>query len=169
MALPASASSGDSEAQVRNMAVLEKVHEGIQCGICYKIFHDCTALLPCLHSMCAGCIARWLSKKDTCPSCRLPVEDVRPNIVINGIIEGVLSVDPSHKREVRARLPETTGLFLLRAPKSVSAVRTGGVALTHQYRTAGRRYHEARRSSCRAPNARGSNQAAALRPSAKGR
>ena len=67
--------------------------------------HRCMALLPCLHSMCAGCAAQVLDKEERCPSCRIPVEGAKLNLVMRGLIEAVCAADPSRKRKVPPPLP----------------------------------------------------------------
>jgi len=62
--------------------------------------HRCTALLPCLHSMCAGCASKALAVSDRCPTCRAPVEGAQPNLAMRGMIESVCSAEPSRKRKV---------------------------------------------------------------------
>ena len=68
--------------------------------------HRCMALLPCLHSTCAGCAAKALAVSDRCPTCRAPVEGVQPNVSMRGLIEGVCTAEPLLARQ----LEDTTEL-----------------------------------------------------------
>ncbi|KAJ1493579.1 ankyrin repeat-containing domain protein, partial [Baffinella frigidus] len=76
------------------------VVEAMECSICIDTMHRCTALLPCLHSMCAGCAAKALAVSDRCPSCRAPVEGAQPNLAMRGMIESFCSAEPSRKRKI---------------------------------------------------------------------
>lgn len=68
--------------------------------------HRSTAVLPCLHSMCAGCLAKTLAVSDRCPSCRALVDGAQPNFAMRGLIESVCAAHPGpgRKRKVEETL-----------------------------------------------------------------
>ena len=62
--------------------------EQFDCGICYDTMHQPISLMPCLHNFCGGCFSDWMDKghKD-CPHCRMDVNEVRANAMMNSLIE----------------------------------------------------------------------------------
>ncbi|KAJ1485214.1 hypothetical protein T484DRAFT_1794401 [Baffinella frigidus] len=82
------------------------VNESMSCMICKSTMHRSTAVLPCLHSMCAGCLAKTLAVSDRCPSCRALVDGAQPNFAMRGLIESVCAAHPGpgRKRKVEETL-----------------------------------------------------------------
>ena len=68
------------------MATLDQRVRGDQvCAICFDAPVNKT-LLPCCSSMyCMGCITKWLSKKDHCPSCRAKEVSIRHAHVVSDV------------------------------------------------------------------------------------
>ena len=45
-----------------------------ECSICFETFHNSiVSTLECGHKFHYGCIHEWVSSKNTCPLCRMPV------------------------------------------------------------------------------------------------
>ena len=57
------------------------------CVICLESMKDNTMDLPCGHTFHKNCIDPWICKKNTCPCCRKPVNEILP-------IEEYLLMDP---------------------------------------------------------------------------
>ena len=53
---------------------------------------------PCLHCDCGGCYSEWMEKSDECPVCRLKVERISKNHLVNNLIESYLKEKPDKKR-----------------------------------------------------------------------
>lgn len=60
--------------------------------------YDCISLQPCLHSFCAGCYSEWMNKSDDCPICRLKVNRISKNHMVNNLIETYLKNNPNKQR-----------------------------------------------------------------------
>ncbi|XP_065892159.1 E3 ubiquitin-protein ligase CHFR-like [Dysidea avara] len=68
------------------------------CGICQEILHDCISLQPCMHSYCAGCYSGWMDRSNECPQCRLRVERISKNHIVNNLALSFLKAHPEKKR-----------------------------------------------------------------------
>ena len=60
--------------------------------------HRATALLPCMHMVCAGCASKSLARSDRCPSCRAEVTGVGNSAQMKGVVEAFFAARPSRKR-----------------------------------------------------------------------
>lgn len=57
-----------------NVAFFEKEED--KCAICLGDCENSSAMLPCSHVFCLGCIANWWISNSTCPFCRQNFEFV---------------------------------------------------------------------------------------------
>lgn len=55
--------------------------------------------MPCLHTFCGGCFSDWVSRQKDCPSCRVAVNEIKKNSLVNSLIENYLLLNPQLKRE----------------------------------------------------------------------
>ncbi|KAH9503915.1 hypothetical protein Btru_064136 [Bulinus truncatus] len=76
----------------------DTIAETLVCSICQELLHDCISLQPCMHSFCAGCYSDWMDRSDECPSCRLKVERINKNHIVNNLVEAYLKVKPDKRR-----------------------------------------------------------------------
>ncbi|XP_022102135.1 E3 ubiquitin-protein ligase CHFR-like [Acanthaster planci] len=76
----------------------EAMADNLICSICQDIFHDCISLQPCLHSFCAACYSSWMDLSKECPSCRVKVERISRNFIVNGLVEAFVKEHPDRKR-----------------------------------------------------------------------
>jgi len=60
--------------------------------------HRATALVPCMHNVCAGCASKHLARSSCCPSCRTPVTAIWGNLSMVAVVEGFLAARPGRKR-----------------------------------------------------------------------
>lgn len=51
-----------------------------------------------MHTFCAGCYSEWMEKSNLCPICRLEVERISKNHIVNNLIEAFLKADSNKKR-----------------------------------------------------------------------
>jgi len=72
--------------------------ENLTCTICSEIFHEAVSVQPCLHSFCAGCYSEWMDQSNECPICRLKVDRISKNHMLNNLIEVYLKNNPDKKR-----------------------------------------------------------------------
>ncbi|XP_062619679.1 E3 ubiquitin-protein ligase CHFR-like [Saccostrea cucullata] len=85
----------DSEAEAEKK---DEIEEALVCIICQEIMHDCVSLQPCMHTFCAGCYSGWMKRSSECPSCRLKVDRINKNHIVNNLIEAYLKEHPEKKR-----------------------------------------------------------------------
>ncbi|XP_059176210.1 E3 ubiquitin-protein ligase CHFR-like isoform X2 [Physella acuta] len=76
----------------------DAIAETLLCIICQGLLHDCISLQPCMHSFCSGCYSEWMEKSDECPSCRMKVERINKNHIVNNLVEAYLKVKPEKRR-----------------------------------------------------------------------
>ncbi|XP_019854831.1 PREDICTED: E3 ubiquitin-protein ligase CHFR-like [Amphimedon queenslandica] len=76
----------------------DSIEETLLCQICQEILHDCVSLQPCTHTYCAGCYSDWMSYSNECPSCRLKVERITKNFIVNNLVSAYLRSNPGKKR-----------------------------------------------------------------------
>lgn len=74
------------------------MEEVLVCIICQEIMHDCISLQPCMHTFCAGCYSDWMKRSPECPSCRMTVDRINKNHIVNNLIEAYLKEHPDKKR-----------------------------------------------------------------------
>ncbi|XP_033748053.1 E3 ubiquitin-protein ligase CHFR-like isoform X2 [Pecten maximus] len=77
----------------------DEIEEALICTICQELLHDCISLQPCMHSFCAGCYSDWMDKSNECPTCRMKVERINKNHIVNNLMEAYLKENPSKKRD----------------------------------------------------------------------
>ncbi|XP_021340674.1 E3 ubiquitin-protein ligase CHFR-like, partial [Mizuhopecten yessoensis] len=77
----------------------DEIEEALICTICQELLHDCISLQPCMHSFCAGCYSDWMDKSNECPTCRMKVERINKNHIVNNLIEAYLKENPNKKRD----------------------------------------------------------------------
>ena len=51
-----------------------------------------------MHTFCSGCYSEWMEKSNLCPICRLKVERISKNHIVNNLIEAYLKLNPNKKR-----------------------------------------------------------------------
>ena len=56
----------------QQLAVLENAH--VECAICYELLFAPVAL-NCSHTFCQYCIGIWRKTRNTCPLCRISIEN----------------------------------------------------------------------------------------------
>ncbi|XP_005106562.1 E3 ubiquitin-protein ligase CHFR [Aplysia californica] len=83
----------------------DAIAESLICIICQELFHDCISLQPCMHSYCSGCYSEWMERSNECPSCRLKVDRINKNHIVNNLVEAYLK-DKPEKRRSQADLDE---------------------------------------------------------------
>ncbi|CAH1801152.1 unnamed protein product [Owenia fusiformis] len=76
----------------------DAIEETLLCIICQEIMHDCISLQPCMHSFCAGCYSDWMERSNECPSCRLKVDRINKNHIVNNLVDAYLGEHPDRKR-----------------------------------------------------------------------
>ncbi|KAK7495546.1 hypothetical protein BaRGS_00013244 [Batillaria attramentaria] len=72
--------------------------ETLTCIICQELLHDCISLQPCMHSFCAGCYSEWMEQSSECPSCRMSVDRINKNHIVNNLVEAYLKEHPDKRR-----------------------------------------------------------------------
>nr|XP_022339652.1 E3 ubiquitin-protein ligase CHFR-like isoform X1 [Crassostrea virginica] len=77
---------------------MDQMEEVLVCTICQEIMHDCVSLQPCMHTFCAGCYSDWMKRSQECPSCRMSVDRISKNHIVNNLIEAYLKEHPGKKR-----------------------------------------------------------------------
>ncbi|KAF8533920.1 hypothetical protein BDD12DRAFT_462255 [Trichophaea hybrida] len=76
----------------------ELLEKQLTCSICAELYVDPILVLPCSHSFCGSCAARWLLTSCSCPSCRGKVVDTKPNTTATGLVDILLLKFPEKKR-----------------------------------------------------------------------
>ncbi|CAL1535415.1 unnamed protein product [Lymnaea stagnalis] len=76
----------------------DAIAESLMCIICQELLHDCISLQPCMHSFCGGCYSEWMERSNECPSCRVKVERINKNHIVNNLVEAYLKVKPERMR-----------------------------------------------------------------------
>lgn len=77
----------------------EAMLENLTCGICYEILYKAVALVPCLHAFCGCCYSDWMGRSSECPSCRVRVERVAVNHILNNLVDAFLKAHPDRDRD----------------------------------------------------------------------
>ncbi|KAK3800307.1 hypothetical protein RRG08_020284 [Elysia crispata] len=72
--------------------------ETLICIICQELLHDCISLQPCMHSFCSGCYSEWMELSQECPSCRVKVDRINKNHIVNNLVEAYLKLNPDKRR-----------------------------------------------------------------------
>ena len=70
----------------QQLAVLENAH--VECAICYELLFAPVAL-NCSHTFCQYCIGIWRKTRNTCPLCRISIENGNRVNCLDQIIEKV--------------------------------------------------------------------------------
>ncbi|KAF8242202.1 hypothetical protein K440DRAFT_664908 [Wilcoxina mikolae CBS 423.85] len=94
-------------------STLEKsIEKELTCSICTDLLFDPITFLDCLHTNCGSCSKSWFTSQSTgrdprptCPICREPVRETRPNAAFTSLLDDYLSNNPDKKRtpeDVRA-------------------------------------------------------------------
>ncbi|KAJ8312086.1 hypothetical protein KUTeg_009459 [Tegillarca granosa] len=93
-------SSGENKDKTTGAATKgsDEIEEALLCIICQELLHDCISLQPCMHSFCSGCYSEWMDRSNECPSCRMKVERINKNHIVNNLIEAYLKEHPDKKR-----------------------------------------------------------------------
>ncbi|KAA8901867.1 hypothetical protein FN846DRAFT_104393 [Sphaerosporella brunnea] len=79
-------------------SIEELLAKQLLCSICTELYVDPVLVLPCSHSFCGSCAARWLQFNNTCPSCRGKVVETRPNTSAAEMSEVLLKKFPEKAR-----------------------------------------------------------------------
>lgn len=77
---------------------VDELEETLMCSICQELLYNCISLQPCMHSYCAGCYSDWMKKSNECPTCRMKVNRINKNHIVNNLIEAYLKEHPEKKR-----------------------------------------------------------------------
>lgn len=77
----------------------DEIEDHLTCSICQGILYKCISLQPCTHCFCAGCYSEWMTLSQECPQCRMTVDRIAPNYVVNNLIEAYLKQHPNKKRD----------------------------------------------------------------------
>lgn len=98
----------------------------LTCSICAELLYQPLTLLDCLHTFCGLCLKEWFGLQNasaraapssapprlapyTCPSCRAPTRETKPNATVTTLLDMFLGVNPSkgraaeEKEEMRAK------------------------------------------------------------------
>ena len=78
----------------------------LTCSICTEILYQPLTLINCLHTFCGSCLKEWFASQKanahahtsnpyTCPSCRAPVLDARPDSKVTTLLDMFISVNPT--------------------------------------------------------------------------
>lgn len=95
-------------AALPNTGLLDLEKE-LTCSICTEVLYQPLTLLDCLHAFCGSCLTDWFNhvassassdtaNPFTCPSCRAPVRDTRPNAQVTTLLEMFLKANPAKGR-----------------------------------------------------------------------
>lgn len=107
---PNASNSSPSTAPASTLQPLDLEKE-LSCSICTDILYQPLTLLDCLHTFCGSCLKEWFgwqakaaggtrplrgstSITYTCPSCRAPVRETRPNATVTTLLEMYLQANP---------------------------------------------------------------------------
>ncbi|MCJ1311683.1 hypothetical protein MMC25_005356 [Agyrium rufum] len=77
----------------------------LTCSICTEVLYQPLTLLNCLHTFCGSCCKEWFASqaarssarnppKYTCPSCRAPVVDARPDAKVTTLLDMFVAANP---------------------------------------------------------------------------
>ncbi|XP_028410485.1 E3 ubiquitin-protein ligase CHFR-like [Dendronephthya gigantea] len=90
----------DDKVQIKDEPkIQDNMRETLICSICQDIFHDCLSLQPCMHSFCSACYSEWMKRSKACPTCRLPIERMSRNHIVNNLVDAYLKDHPDKKRD----------------------------------------------------------------------
>ncbi|XP_074641181.1 E3 ubiquitin-protein ligase CHFR-like isoform X2 [Tubulanus polymorphus] len=95
------ASSKEASSKPGTSAMAEDDDDMLQsltCIICQEILYDCISLQPCMHSFCSGCYSDWMKTSNECPTCRVKVDRINKNHIVNNCVESYLKSHPDKKR-----------------------------------------------------------------------
>ena len=78
----------------------------LTCSICTEVLYQPLTLLDCLHTFCGSCLKEWFSSQAsrtsstvvnpyTCPSCRAPVRETRPDAKVTTLLEMFVQANPA--------------------------------------------------------------------------
>ena len=78
----------------------------LTCSICTEILYQPLTLINCLHTFCGSCLKEWFASQKanasshtpnpyTCPSCRAPVVDARPDSKVTTLLDMFISANPA--------------------------------------------------------------------------
>ena len=95
-------------ATLANTGLLDLEKE-LTCSICTEVLYQPLTLLDCLHTFCGSCLTDWFNhvastassdtgNPFTCPSCRAPVRDTRPNATVTTLLEMFVQANPAKGR-----------------------------------------------------------------------
>ncbi|KAI5465644.1 hypothetical protein BGZ63DRAFT_479490 [Mariannaea sp. PMI_226] len=99
----------------------------LTCSICTELLYQPLTLLDCLHTFCGACLKEWFSFQAataerspnppapgtpifTCPSCRSPVRDTRPNATFVTLLDMFVAANPDKDRSA-AEKEEMAGKY----------------------------------------------------------
>jgi len=102
---PNSAKASTSNSNKPLASSSDEMEESLQCVICQEILYKCVSAQPCMHSFCAGCYSEWMLRSSDCPSCRVKLERINKNHLVNNLVEAYLNANPE-KRRPEAELKE---------------------------------------------------------------
>ncbi|MCJ1421406.1 hypothetical protein MMC32_007769 [Xylographa parallela] len=77
----------------------------LTCSICTEVLYQPLTLLDCLHTFCGSCLKEWFAFQSshnsnssaqpyTCPSCRAPVRETRPDAKVTTLLDMFLQANP---------------------------------------------------------------------------
>lgn len=82
--------------------------------ICMQVLHQPLTLLDCLHTFCGFCLKEWFALQASrasssnpspisCPSCRAPVRDTRPDAKVTTLLDMYLQANPGRARDTEEK------------------------------------------------------------------
>ncbi|KAL9074746.1 MAG: hypothetical protein Q9161_002115 [Pseudevernia consocians] len=97
-------------AEVAQSGGLLDLEKELTCSICMQVLHQPLTLLDCLHTFCGFCLKEWFALQASrasssnpnpisCPSCRAPVRDTRPDAKVTTLLDMYLQANPSRARD----------------------------------------------------------------------
>ncbi|GAB7339792.1 hypothetical protein MBLNU457_6342t2 [Dothideomycetes sp. NU457] len=93
--------------QQNSLVDLEKE---LTCSICVEVLYHPLTLLDCLHTFCGACLKEWFTWQRqnatsqnpyTCPACRAPVRDTRPNATVTTLLDMYLKAHPERSKSLQ--------------------------------------------------------------------
>jgi len=76
------------------------LNEELTCSICSELFVSAVSL-QCVHTFCKLCIEQWEETSNTCPICRVKIEQQASNYILDNIINKIIMKLPEDQRKAR--------------------------------------------------------------------
>ncbi len=80
-----------------------KIPKELECSICTEVMKTPTAVVPCMHTFCQGCLLKWQAKSNNCPMCTGSIKSTQKNIVVQQFIERLGLLTESEVNRMNAK------------------------------------------------------------------